>query len=87
VLGIVFILIRLAVTIEPLSAASGASFDVASLDMELGLDDATIVARTTFGAPIFCFVTVADARNLFSLDNTGSKLLGCLNFLWPPFDH
>jgi hypothetical protein len=74
-LGLVLILIRLAVAIEPLAVAPRASFNVATLYVELSLDGAAVMAGHSVSAPIVWLVPIADACNLLAVDDASQDVL------------
>src|SRR5438094_440739 len=55
--------------------------------MKLALAHRAIVARLFVGSPVLLLVAVPYPRIVFSTDQVGSDLLGCLDALRPPFEN
>ncbi|MGA8981605.1 MAG: hypothetical protein WB470_02950, partial [Candidatus Acidiferrales bacterium] len=76
-----------AVARDHLSAADRALFYIASRDVKLALDDATIMKGLLIGSPIVVLVTVPNSANISPLDCVGRALLGREYLFRPALDH
>ena len=86
-LGLIFVSVRLAIAVEPLTIATRAALDVAALHVKLPLYYSAVVARRTIRAPIIRLVSVRDAGDLSTIDDTCADFLSLPNAFRPVSRH
>jgi hypothetical protein len=86
-LGLLLVLARLTVAIEPLAITPRTTLNVTPLNVELAFDDTAIMTWAAICAPIVGLVAVTYAGNVLCIDGAGQDLLSFANLRRPVLGH